>query len=867
MVASKDYLFNFNVTHGYSETWRLLDFTPHEFLHGRIVVQSGNRSQSSEIEVHAKVQSADEDNLENFNFFYYVPSTLEIEYRYWDSSHLCTQLELLIFLRPGTNLSLDTLGIRSENLDIVFGTPSPAGWELNTLLAYTVYGNIDMFFDGPQPTALDDWSPSIIRNLELRSHYGEIIGFYLVYNNLTIHNVHGAIYGFFYCHTTNAHPTPAMQNIDIGNVAGEVDVELFPWDEWPAPWTYTHRTTVATKSGNLRAVVPHGSYTNIFSTSGDIEAFIFPSHICGSRLYTASESGNTRVVFADTLPERPEYDDLTPACNIFSRHVGGTGSLKLEYPSLWFGHLEATTGGGEAKLNGTELYDVERKEGFVSAYRGRDMQIWGNLILAQVETGTVDIEIGFFSKPDPFRERKRPLSNLVPADSRPLIFPPSISPNPPKLPSSISPKPPIISHNDKFCQNHTLVVDRYHRLSFNIMNGDATNDWKLIDSVTPKSRKQLQGKIYVEYGDAAQPSDFEVIIHIGSTHEEYLDSILISHSPDTLSLDYKHQDVDDLCTHLEIHILYHPRVRRSLNAFTILTNNLDIDLVDAFNFGWKLNTLTAHSSHGDISSDTWLPGFNAHHVSISSTDGAISGYFAVHASLTLRNERGPISAWLARGLPALDGTRPTLQNITVSNDAGDIDVRAIPWHDWAEERYTHYTVLETQTGALRAVVPHGSFTNLSTTTGPLNATLLPFGAGTLDAKSEIYTSSRAGTAYVEVARTNPSSRGWDPLFNTKSRHEMGKGMLTLKYPDDWYGDLEGHVGHGQIKLEGTALRDVRWGEGVRATRGRERLVGESRLWARTGAGKLNLLFGVGGDEGDDDGAEVYRRGVSFGVAE
>lgn len=174
------------------------------------------------------------------------------------------------------------------------------------------------------------------------------------------------------------------------------------------------------------------------------------------------------------------------------------------------------------------------------------------------------------------------------------------------------------------------------------------------------------------------------------------------------------------------------------------------------------------------------------------------------------------------------------KSITMSSISGNIFSELV-WQIWPEQNFTHQYKIKTLSGNIEALVPHGSYTNLSSLNGNITAMLWPSLAAN-PPLNKIYTSTPLGNTRLRL-RDGPS-----PASNTLSRHEVGEGELLLRYPGSWYGDIEATVERGEIQFEATLIEDLERGDGyVKAKRGK----GESRMEAYMGIGDIDIIVREG----------------------
>ncbi|PVI02685.1 hypothetical protein DM02DRAFT_589186 [Periconia macrospinosa] len=386
------------------------------------------------------------------------------------------------------------------------------------------------------------------------------------------------------------------------------------------------------------------------------------------------------------------------------------------------------------------------------------------------------------------------------------------------------------------------VVSSHRQFDFNFTGDDAAaNRWQLLDSSVPESRKSFRGHVSVDQGNPSQASDMEVRVFIASSDEEGLDNVQLHKSDSALNINYNLRNDSDVCTDVQIFVLLRPRPKRLLDWFDIRSSILDIDYGPQL--GWEINNLVTHTSHGSLYMDSrklWKDPLIAHNVSISSTDGVISGFFIPEENLELRNEEGGIRGFICPHVA--EGVRFDPQNISISTVSGEINMDFLRVA-WPVKVCTHRTKIESVSGDISAVIPHGVHTNISSISGTIKTAINPYGAASPNATSEIFTTSRSGDSWVMVhSPPNESLDGnYNPLLNTVSKHEVGEGELWLDYPLAWWGKMEGRIEHGKLEWSGSSLEDIKQGGGcVTAKRGE----GESKIEAHVINGALTIRLGL-----------------------
>jgi hypothetical protein len=387
-VVSMTRQFEYNVTDADTagRHWVLLDhsqFDPERNFRGEIIVHRGNVFQTSDIEVHVIASSTQEKALQNV-LFNSTATVLNLDYIHPEGSDYCTDLQVLILLRPWPIRLLDVLKIQSEVLDI--GFDGSLSWEVNHLIVHTSHGDFD--YEGSR------WvDPLIAHNVSISTVTGTVFGYFVADGHLEVHGDSGFI-GFFLVPRYAWDTRPFNPDtVSVSTLTGNIHIEaIFPY--WP-PHPLTHTTNIHTLSGDLYAYIPHGSFTNITTVTSNISTWLKPYGAARSddrsEIYTSSQSGAETSVYlvnAD-LDSLKGYHD--PLLNTISEHYVGEGKLELRYPFSWFGQMEAQIEHGPLYFDASALEDVERGEGYVKAKRGKGGE---SRMRAQVGTGKLDIEVG-----------------------------------------------------------------------------------------------------------------------------------------------------------------------------------------------------------------------------------------------------------------------------------------------------------------------------------------------------------------------------------------------------------------------------------------------------------------------------------------
>ena len=384
VVVSETRKFEYNLTaEGTTgQQWHFLDSAPAQSrgrFRGEITINRGDLFQASDIEVRVIISSNNSADLENVHF-HPTGSMLGLDYVVTEDKEVCTDVQVLVFLRPWPKRILDVLEIRSEVLDITFN--DMLNWHVDDLVVHTSHGN--------HWSNSSHWTdPFTTQNVTVSSISGNVFGEYAAHGNFTFQNDCGNI-GII---LIPAYGRPfKLESISATTDTGTIHV-VGEFDYWPVQ-PHTHTTNIYTRDGELYAYVPQGILTNLTSIRSIIMTRIKPfgtTHpYAPSTFITYSDSGYTYVRMEDPDPD-PLGELYNPLLNITSKHYLGSGDFDLRHLYSWFGNVEAQVEHGPLTFGSTELEDFEVGEGFVKARRGKEGE---SQLDVRVGTGALDIQLG-----------------------------------------------------------------------------------------------------------------------------------------------------------------------------------------------------------------------------------------------------------------------------------------------------------------------------------------------------------------------------------------------------------------------------------------------------------------------------------------
>lgn len=245
-----------------------------------------------------------------------------------------------IWVKPGT--ILPKLKIWTQSLSIILhpGLQFQVEGQLELL---GMHGSIESLLSSEPLTSID------AREIIIKTTSGSVSGAYPLYDLLSINTLSGSIdINLDLQEISKTVPKPAKLLIDT--LSGEVHVTtpLLSTQHTAIPLR-DYQSEIASHSGSIDIVIPHGSNSTLRSLSGDISAALHP---CGdpstlkSSLSSRVNSGSTRITIH---PSRT--DPTTPLRKFSGSHHQQSGSLQLHYPAQWEGDITGETMTGTVHID------------------------------------------------------------------------------------------------------------------------------------------------------------------------------------------------------------------------------------------------------------------------------------------------------------------------------------------------------------------------------------------------------------------------------------------------------------------------------------------------------------------------------------
>ena len=214
---------------------------------------------------------------------------------------------------------------------------------------------------------------------------------------------------------------------------------------------------------------------------------------------------------------------------------------------------------------------------------------------------------------------------------------------------------------------------------------------------------------------------------------------------------------------------------------------------------------------------------------------SLGGEFELLDLLSIQSTSGSIGINI-HPQPA-DKQNPVPAELMINSNSGTINVNFAAFD--APERDYRVSV-SSRSGSVGGYILHGRNTSISSNSGSIDVQITPYAAKAYE--SSLRTSTMSSTQEISVL--SPENEPGVSIKGMSSSHNSNSGSLTLYYPKEWEGTIEGHTGSGNIQLHGGNLDIIRQnsiskaGHYVLAKKGK----GNSTLSFQTGSGSVDIYF-------------------------
>ncbi|KAF1344087.1 hypothetical protein BDV97DRAFT_393736 [Delphinella strobiligena] len=226
---------------------------------------------------------------------------------------------------------------------------------------------------------------------------------------------------------------------------------------------------------------------------------------------------------------------------------------------------------------------------------------------------------------------------------------------------------------------------------------------------------------------------------------------------------------------------------------------------------------------GDVSAAYW----SSRNTIIDVKAGSVTGTYALRDLLSIRTRSGSINVDVEP--QAVDRTAPAPADFTAKSISGSIaahfplsgDEKDVP-------KRVYRTHTDTSSGAISGSYILGSTSTFRTTSGSISAYILPYAADT--STSNLRTETQSGRTNIKLL--SPFRDEGEPISCLHSYHTTTSSSLTLAYPQEWEGVLQGSTMSGGMTILGKDLETLSYYKGP----------GGKKITAKKGSGNSKMHF-------------------------
>ncbi|KAI4210389.1 MAG: hypothetical protein LQ351_006756 [Letrouitia transgressa] len=235
----------------------------------------------------------------------------------------------------------------------------------------------------------------------------------------------------------------------------------------------------------------------------------------------------------------------------------------------------------------------------------------------------------------------------------------------------------------------------------------------------------------------------------------------------------------------------------TISDLRIATDSLSVEFHDDLHLSVR-NAISIRAESGTVKLPS--PHIDSPCTNVVSRFGSVEGDFVLRDALSIRTSSGSINI----NVKLQKGTLAKPAVLDVKSNSGSIHVDMPTTASEIPDRDYRVTIEDTS-GSIDANVVHGSSTRIKNTSGRISAELYPFGPNT--SRSDIYTNGMSGSTDITVhdSLSYPNS----PLRKLYASHRGMSGSLSLAYPGQWEGKVEGVTVSGSLSTDWPGLEIIR----------------------------------------------------------
>ncbi|EMD00779.1 hypothetical protein BAUCODRAFT_182983 [Baudoinia panamericana UAMH 10762] len=290
---------------------------------------------------------------------------------------------------------------------------------------------------------------------------------------------------------------------------------------------------------------------------------------------------------------------------------------------------------------------------------------------------------------------------------------------------------------------------------------------------------------------------------------------------------------------MDIGMTFYVKDNVQSSTWSILTGNLNVEVDDMLfvrnsigemTRGPRIGTMNVNTVRGDVK----MPYWDSRRTIIDTDSGSVSGTYALRDLLSISTHSGTVSISVEPQLADPVNAKPA--EFQMESHSASVHANFPIYGDLPDRDYR--TRVSTHSGTVSGNYLLGSTAAFSSQSGTLSLGVLPCFAQDMDATLHTDSGSASTSMYLLPPYRIAGAK-------MRSSHRSNSGAMSLVYPDEWDGQIEGHSKSGGISLRG---KDVKvYFDGSYGPAGRHIIAhkgyGGSKLDFSTNSGSVSLKVG------------------------
>lgn len=289
-----------------------------------------------------------------------------------------------------------------------------------------------------------------------------------------------------------------------------------------------------------------------------------------------------------------------------------------------------------------------------------------------------------------------------------------------------------------------------------------------------------------------QDTDIKVHVTIAASDAILADSIQAQRTESSLKINLsRHWNrgiISGSCLKVNVSIFVRPGL--VLEDLLLELDASRVDIPSLLDLQVGSSKIDLHA--GNLDAD---PFFTSRETHINLGAGSVTGEYSLYDILQIQTHAGSVTVNV---LPQeADDATPVPAILTIGSDVGSVHAAYPPLGTPIPKRDYRTRVCSHQ-GSINGNYIHGLKTTLESNAGSITADILPYIVQGYD--SMLHTRTDAGAQNINIL--SPYNAGGTKISGLTSSHLTHAASLTIEYPPEWEGLIEGRTGIGALTLRG-----------------------------------------------------------------